>query len=583
MKIDGESMLGDALCLGSIAVFAIGLLVLCVRLKELQIDSVAELRYAGERQTERRVRTAGARGRILDRRGTALAENRQSLSIAVDPAFFRRRTWEKTAAAILAAVAEVGEVIGCEPALTEEAVRRHLKIELSRPLTVWRDISPDVRDVFCEHLRTLPGFLLIESHERIYPRGQLAAHLLGYVGRDRGESVAGDVKYSFSERELCGRAGLEAYYDSYLRGVAGEMRLMVDARGFTMKETTIEPPRRGPDLELTLDAAIQSAAERQLEDVTGACVVIDPRDGAVLAAASSPAYDPNDLVPQLTAEMRDRYVINRDYRNRFCGETYAPGSTFKPVTALAALAAGVPAARVHDCEGVFRLGAMKLRCARTWGHGPENLRTALRDSCNPYFCSLAMEIGSNAVIRAALAMGLGEKTGLDFPLEARGVVPDDAWKRAHYGEKWYPGDLPQLAIGQGMLTATPLQMAVVAAALGTGYLVRPHLKRDIPPARRELPFSETALEAVRVGMEMVVNDACGSGVKGGVDVPVRVAGKTGTAEVGIGERRRKNTWFIAYAPADAPEVAIAMVVENGQSGGGTTAPRVAEILKEVFR
>jgi len=231
------------------------------------------------------------------------------------------------------------------------------------------------------------------------------------------------------------------------------------------------------------------------------------------------------------------------------------------------------------------MGSLHLHCSRRWGHGSLSLRQALMVSCNPYFCNLAMENGSNALIRTAREFGLGEKTGLDLGVDMVGTVPDAGWKERMYGERWFPGDLAQMAIGQGMLLVSPLQMARVAGAIGTGFLVTPHLKRDVAPERRPLAVSAHHLTIVRAGMRMVVagdGKVQGTGWRGGDGVPVAVAGKTGTAEVGRGASRRKNTWFIAYAPAEAPRVAIALVVENGVSGGTTAAPRVGAILRRVF-
>jgi penicillin-binding protein 2 len=208
------------------------------------------------------------------------------------------------------------------------------------------------------------------------------------------------------------------------------------------------------------------------------------------------------------------------------------------------------------------------------------MRTALKKSCNPYFCNLAQEIGTNAVIGAARELGFGEKTGVDFGIDMAGTVPDAEWKMRQYRERWYFGDLLQMSIGQGMLLSSPLQMARLAGAIGTGWLVTPRLKADLPCERRRIAFSDGHLAVVREGMRMVVDG--GTGRRAGEGVSVEISGKTGTAEVGRGENRRKNTWFIAYAPSRNPTVAVAMVVEDGESGGGTAAPKVGEILKEIF-
>lgn len=588
---DGDFIVSDFACWAVAGVFLLGLIILAANLYAVQVAGSAEMRYAAQEQSVRRIRVAPPRGRIVDRNGIVLAGNRPCFSIVCHCEYFGRRNWNESAKAIVEGTREVARVTGLECPLAESNVVRYLVREVSVPLTVWDDVDRAVFERFCEHSRMLPGFSIVEREEREYPYGALASHILGFTGSSEPVDSESEGGFYFRQKEMFGRAGLEYYYDAYLHGVPGVELLTVDSRCLTVAAETVVRPERGPDLELTVDARLQRVVEGVLKDERGACVVIDPRDGGVLAAASAPAYDLRLMVPRLSSAMNAAYVGNRDYRNRFCCETYAPGSTFKPVTALAALAAGVSPGMTYDCTGTFRLGEWQLRCARRWGHGTENMRTALRDSCNPYFCMLGSEIGTNALISAAKAFGLGSQTGVDLPGEVRGVVPDGEWKKRMYGERWYPGDLPQMAIGQGMLTASPLQMACVTAAVATGRLVRPHFKKDIldPVDRGSVPFTAAQLRVVRDGMIAVVNDPLGSGMKGGEGVvdaagrPVVVAGKTGTAEVGYGENRRKNTWFVAFAPAAAPEVAVALVVENGASGGGTAAPKVAAILREVMR
>ena len=578
-----ESIVSDVSCWVVAALFVVGLVTLGVNLKEVQVDGAADYSYASARQSMRRVQTAGPRGRILDRRGTVLAGNRRSISVACLPSCFQRRTWEGTAEAISNAIARAAEVTGARPGVSWRTVRRHVSQSLAMPLCVWRDVGPEVLARFAERERELVGFEIVESQERTYPLGAAAAHVVGYVGRDRGESAAGDEKVSFYQPEMRGRSGLEAYYDAFLRGVPGENRLLVDARGFAIGTEVVSEARTGPDLELSIDAAVQDEAYACLAGTCGACAVVNPANGEVLALASSPAYDSNAFVPFLSQEVYDSYAkdARKPLLNRACGGAYAPGSTFKPVVALAGLDMGFPPEEEYACTGVFEVGEMCIKCARRWGHGPIDMRTAIRDSCNPYFCNLGMDVGTNAVLNAARALGLGSKTGLDLGVDMAGVVPDAEWKMRMYSERWFQGDLAQMSIGQGMLLASPLQMALVAGAIGTGQLVTPHLKRDLPAVRRPLPFSAEHLQVVRDGMRKVVDG--GTGRLGGEGVPVSVSGKTGTAEVGMGAMRRKNTWFIAYAPAESPTVAVAVVVENGESGGTTAAPRAAAVLRRAFR
>ena len=577
-----ESIVSDLSCWATMSVFAVGLVVLAIHLKAVQVDNAPDYNYEKSRQSVRRVQTAGPRGRILDRRGRVLADSRRSVSIVCNASAFQKRTWDATEAAISEAISNVARVVGRASPLTGRTVRRHVRQSLAMPLVAWRDLDAGELARFCEHERLLNGFSIMETEERTYPNGSLACHLVGYVGRDLARGEEGDERFSFREFELCGRSGLELYFNGFLRGVPGEKKLLVDARGFTERERVVSEARRGPDLYLTIDADIQRVAEAQLKGLRGACVVMDPRDGSVLAFASAPGYDPNEFVPVLSQEVYARCLNDpgKPLLNRASGGLYAPGSTFKPITALAGLGMGYPEDCQYECNGVYELSGMKLHCARRWGHGPIAVKEALKVSCNTFFCNLGMDVGTNAVMSAARAFGLGEKTGIDYTDDRSGVVPDDAWKRKTYGERWYPGDLAQMSIGQGMLLVSPLQMAVVAGAIGTGYLVTPHLKYGQPSPRRPLPFPKRNLDVVRDGMRMVV--AGGSGVKGGEGVDVEVCGKTGTAEYGTSSNRRKNTWFIAYAPSAAPRAAVALVVEDGESGGGTAAPRVAEVMKRIF-
>ena len=575
---------GRAICLAAGAVFAVGLLHLGVRLHEVQVKTAADYNYASARQSIRRIRTGGVRGRIFDRHGAVLAANREITSLVCHPAAFQQRTWEGTAAKMRAAINAVAAAIGRTASPSDAAIRRHVDRLLPLPLTVWRNLGTEELARFCEHEQDFPGFSVRVEVERAYPNGELAAHAIGWVGTTVAEAEPGDERFYFITPELHGKSGVEYQYDAFLSGVPGERKVLVDARGFAIREWSVVEEQKGPDLTLALDLGLQRTVERQLSGHRGACVVLDPRSGEILALASAPTYDLNSV------RREDRYEAlsadpEKPLLNRASGGAYAPGSTFKPVTALAALSLGFPETEEYECNGAFELGELKLRCARRWGHGDLDLKHALMVSCNPFFCNLGLEIGTNALIAAARACGLGIKTGVDLGVDMGGVVPDGAWKMRMYHEKWYQGDLAQMSIGQGMLLVSPLQMALVAGAIGTGYGVTPHLKAGSPSVRRPLPFPEKALKTVREGMRMVVagdGEERGSGWRCGEGLSVSVSGKTGTAEVGRGATRRKNTWFIAYAPSEDPTVAVALVIENGESGGGTAAPRVNAILRHIF-
>lgn len=589
--------------------FLFGFFVLGVSLYRLQTEKAGEFAEVETTQTTRRISVPALRGRILDRSGHVLADCRPSRCVICNLEELQQRGGRSnTVNAIDAAVEALSSAIRVPRTLTREQIARHVMRASALPLTVWRDLDEQAFARFAEHADAFPGFDMAVRAERRYPYGTLAAHVIGYTGRGRpGEdSVTAPAErlgaHFFEELEIKGRKGVEGFYNRYLAGFPGERFLRVDARGFRPRKSAGQEladaaaddiaPTDGLDLVLTLDIGVQAELERQLEGVTGAGVVLDPRDGAVLAMASSPTFNPNDCIPHLTTAVYATLTNAPAKRgqNRAISEAYAPGSTFKPVTALAALATGWLPDDEYDCTGVYQLGPWKLRCWDYYGHGPINLRQALEQSCNTFFCNVGSAIGTNALVEAARAFGLGACTGIDLGEETPGVVPDETWKKLHYNEPWYPGDTCQMSIGQGMLLVTPLQMAVVAATLANGGTrVKPYLHKKAgmdasgtqpQPEGPVVPFSQESIDLVREGMRDVVTK--GTGRKIATGLPVTCAGKTGTAEIGRGETRRKNTWVIAFAPYEAPTVAMAMIVERGESGSKTVAPRVNAVFAEIF-
>ena len=572
------------------ALFLLGFAELARSLHRVQVEDVAEFKQNLNQQATRRMRKPGIRGRILDAKGGVLAESRARRDIVCDlSAFLSNGGLSNTVATADREIARLAGALGLDRpnALTPERIARHIRSASAVPLCVWRDLDEGALARFAERAAQFPGFSVEAHAERIYPRGTLAAHVIGYTGRDRGAGDADDARMLAYELEMKGRAGLEAFYDEYLAGVAGAVRIPVDARGFkprgaaknniALGEIAERAAQHGLDLTLTIDPGIQSAAERQLAGERGACVVLDPRDGAVLALASAPTYNPNDFVPFVSAA---RYrELSEDpghpLLNRATAGLYAPGSTFKPVTAIAALQAGIDPDEEYSCTGVYRLGDMRLHCWNRWGQGAMNLHHAIEQSCNPYFARLGYLLGTNSLFRMARAFGFESKTGIDYAPEYAGSLTSPPF---------YPGLACQSAIGQGRLQVTPLQMAVECATLANGGKVfAPYLKKraeDAPPPEpvRTLKCRPEDLERVRAGMLDVVEGERGTGKALG-GLKVRCAGKTGTAQLGGGE---KDTWIIAFAPYDNPTAAIAMVVEKGVSGGKTVAPRVHAILASIF-
>lgn len=584
MKVSSWSIVSLAV------LFTLGLSVLSVELYRVQVVDVAKFKEDLTQQATRRMRKPGIRGRILDSRGGVIAESRARRDLVCDlSVFLKSGGTAKTVKAVDEAISRVSEVLGFDrpESLTTNRIVRHIRTQSAVPLCVLRDLDEQSLARFEERASEFQGFS-VESHaERVYPRGSFAAHLVGYTGRDRSSDDEDDVRMLAYELEMKGRAGLESFYDTYLAGIAGAVRIPVDARGFkprgaardsiALGETEERAAQDGLDLELTIDPVMQAAAEKQLEGVCGAFVAIDPRDGAVLALASAPTYDPNDFVPFVSAK-RYRELAddeNHPLMNRATAGLYAPGSTFKPVTALAALRSGIKPDSEYECTGVYKLGTMRLHCWNRWGQGPMNMYHAIEQSCNPYFARLGYLLGTNSLFRMAREFGFEAKTGIDYAPERAGSLTSPPF---------YPGLACQSAIGQGRLQVTPLQMAVECATIANGGSVfTPYLKKRAagsppPTPVRKLSCTAEQMNVVREGMLAVVEGKKGTGKSIG-GLKVACAGKTGTAQIGGGQ---KNTWIIAFAPYEAPTVAVAMVVERGESGGKTVAPRVHAVLAAVF-
>ena len=576
---------------------------LVFRLWNLQVAQGMEYQRRLAKQSLRSVRLPGVRGRILDRNGERLAENRPSYCVSLYLEELRRPgSVQRTVDSVMEMLDRIAETMDRPRQMLPQDVRLHLGRRTPLPMVAWRDLDETAVARFMERASEFPGAELTVEPVRVYPQGTSACHLLGYVGRAEApvapEGGEPAEKFHYYLPEMAGKSGIEKRLDGLLRANAGgKLEIQVDVAGFKFDEVSRRAPDKGSDVRLAVDARIQRAAEAALDLDRGAVVVVDPRNGDVLALASAPGFDPNDFVPSVPAAVWNRLLKDerRPLYNRATGGEYAPGSTFKPVTLLAALHNGKVAADTRfSCPGYFNLGSARFRCWQHWGHGSIDLQSAIRYSCNVYLFHAALECGPEAVQEMARECGFGRKTELSLDFERPGLVPDGAWKRTARRDSWRDGDTCNLAIGQGALLVTPIQLAMYAAALANGgTLWRPRLVREIAladgavqevaPARApDGPRWEARhIRVVREGMRDAVNAPDGSGKRAALP-HVTVAAKTGTAEYGVKGAGRKMTWMIAFAPFDEPRYALAMLVEDGVSGGTTVAPRVQQLLAKVF-
>jgi len=561
---------------------ALALVFLGGVLWRVQVLKTGDYRSNLDRQSMRRVRLPGIRGRILDRHGECLADNRASYCIAIyieemRQAGRRGRTIDR----VEAVIDELAAIVRRPRTVSRKDILMHVNRRLPLPFVAWRDLDHASIARLAESKKVFAGVDIQVEPVRVYPHEGLALHLLGYVGRaDPGDEDERPYHYYLPEME--GRAGIERVMDDRLRGTSGGRLIRVDASGFKYEEQGERDPHDGEDIHLAIDRRIQEAAETSLGELRGAAVVLDPRNGDVLALASSPCFDRTAL--QSKSEWSR--VLNHAGRpliNRAIAGEYPPGSILKPLVGIVGLMSGVLSPTdPYTCDGHYEIGRRSVKCWSTRGHGAVSIRKAIEQSCNPFFCNAGALCGLPRIWHMGDAVGLGRRTGIELRGEARGLLPDDDWKRRARGEGWRGGDTCNLSIGQGFVLVTPIQMAMFAAALGNGgKIYRPRLVLDESKDGElvnQLAWPARHLEVIRGGMYDVVQAESGTGKRVRID-HVAMAAKTGTAQYGKG---KKHGWMILFAPYDSPRYAVAMIVEDAVSGGITVAPRMKQLMESIL-
>jgi len=552
----------------------------------VQVVRGSYYRDLAENNRLRKVAIKAPRGSIYDRNGRVLVENLPSYNLLLD----RSRTAKFEASLEFAAPILERPL----PDLTA-LLERYRGVPSFQPVLLAEGLTLDQVARFAVEQLAHPEFVVDVSHRRLYRLGVQAAHVLGYLGEVRPEELA-DPRKDLKSGDWVGRRGVELEYDAKLRGEDGERVVVVDSHGQSVEELGREVGRPGGALTLTIDAELQQEAERQLAGKAGAVVALDPRNGEILALVSAPGYDPNLFTRRL--EVAEWQQLIQDplvpLQNRALASAYPPGSVFKMVMAAAGLAEGV----ITPADGVFCNGAKTFykrsyHCWKAGGHGFMTLESALKNSCDVYFYTLGQKLGIERIARYARLFEFGSPTGIDLDGEKRGLVPDGAWSERSRRQPWYPGETISVAIGQGALLATPLQMATMAAAFANGgFLVTPHLVRgdDSHPPRR-IALAPAVFDPIRHGLWKVVNDQ-GTGASARV-AGVEIAGKTGTVQVVAHTAyedsnlrpyaERNHAWFASFAPFVNPTVVIVVFLEHGGQGSRAAAPIAKVLYEKLFR
>lgn len=580
----------------------IGLLILLTftflfsRLWQLQIEEGENFRSLSENNRLRLKRTPPLRGVMYDRRGRVLVDNRPAFNVMLVP---------EDTPDLKATLSALSSYMAEGAAFSDGVLPRDPRRPPYEGVVLAKDVAWSTLAAVEAHQLDIPGVSVEVSTKRHYPADGLAAHLLGYVGEVNPREMALFPGYRLGD--LIGKFGIEKKWESALRGHGGGQQIEVDAMGRRLRVLGEVEASAGQSLVLTLDQELQRTAEAALTGKEGAIVVLDVRTGEVLAMVSRPGFDPNLFARGIKPDEWRSLVQDplRPMNNRAVQGQYPPGSIFKVMMAAAALEKGVvtPATRFF-CSGGLPFGGHVFHCWKKGGHGSVDLQQAISQSCDVYFYQVGQRLGIQAIADYARRFGLGAPLGIPLDYEAAGVIPDPAWKKQLLGAPWYAGETWSVAIGQGYVTATPLQMAVATATVANGGTVyRPLLvkrvlsdegetvREYVPEVIGKTGIRPQTLQLVRDGMRDVVNSPTGTGKKARLP-NILVAGKTGTSQVIAGTRGkgtvlprqyRDHAWFIAFAPADVPEVAVSCLIEHaGQGGGAVAAPVVRQILEAYF-
>ncbi len=605
---EGEEEISEKQNLGWL-IFALVLVMfgLLTRLTYLQVIKADHYSQQSEKNRIRRITIPAPRGIIYDRNHKILATNIPQFDVSMVPVLVSKNEEERKKQ-----FAQVADFLHID-AREIEAKYQAEKKESFVPVLIKENLIRD--EAIRMEIKTVnwPGFILEKKAKRFYPEKDRVAHILGYIGKINEVELRESQEHTLND--YIGKDGLEQIYENLLKGEKGSRQLEVNSKGETTRFLRTENPKIGKSLVLSLDLDLQNVAFEALKEQNsekrgegGAVVALDPRSGGVLALANYPAFDNNDFVnkisPEKFKEISER--ADKPLFNRAIGGAYPPGSTFKPLVALAGLEKKIITEKeILDCPEVLQVGSWQFR---DWKfHGPSDLNKAIAESVNPYFYVIGggygdkKGLGVGLIKDYATLFGMGEKLGIDIPQERSGLVPDENWKKTVKKEPWYIGDTYHMAIGQGDLLATPLQISsYISTIVNGGKLLKPKLLESVegenkseqqpgnpfsygPEVIRDNLASTDNLNKIREAMRETISSEHGSArILQDLEkqLGVSIGGKTGTAQTG--EEEQYHAWFVGFAPVENPEIVVTAMVEKGGEGYDTAIPIVRKVLEAYF-
>jgi penicillin-binding protein 2 len=566
-------------------------LILAARLWQLQIIQGSEYAVKAEHNRVRNIQLFAPRGAITDRNNVHLVDNDSSKDVLLYRDSMKDRN---------ATVRFLTEKLGIKAEDIETQFRRSKGMGLYYPIVIKK--NADMRDISIieAHRRDFPEIELEPEPRRKYHFGKLAAPVLGYLGEISEEELDSNKFHGASPGSLVGRSGVERTYNQILTGKDGARQFSVDSMGREVEQLNRTESVVGNYIRLTIDLDLQETAEKALEGKVGAIVAMDPRNGEILAMASSPTFDPSSFSAGISSNEWNELINdpNHPMQNRAIQNSYSPGSIFKLIMADAGLEEGLlDADQSATCRGSAVYYGRTFHCWDKKGHGTVHLEQAIQRSCNVFFYELGKKLGIDKIYEHAHALGLGERTGVDLPEERNGVLPSSEWKMRTRHAKWYAGETISVSIGQGATNVTPLQMLRAISALATGgLLVTPHvlLNAEGRPdfetkwSITRVPVGEENARRIRQGMWQSVNNG---GTGHNAAIPGKdICGKTGTVQVISKENRQTrggdfedHSWFAGFGSRDNPEIAVVVFIEHGGSGGVAAAPLAKQMFGEYYK